>query len=469
MRPPPSRSLWLREALSRHGEEDRPPLVGQVRADVCIVGGGYTGLWTALRLKELAPSLDVTLVEADICGGGASGRNGGMVLSLWPKFPTLRKAFGAEEAVRLARASEGAVSAIGEECRRLGIEAEYRQDGYLWVATNEAQVGSWRDVMEELEQVGEHPFMEWTPEEVTARTGSPLHVAGVFEASGAVVQPATLARGLRRAAIAGGVSVFEGSPMRAMKTVVGGWSVETGQGAVRCGLVVVATNAWAVRFAEVQRHVIVLGSDIVATPPIPERLAVLGWEDGLGISDSRLLVHYYRTTVSGRVVFGKGGGALAGRGRVGARFDGTSHRAAQVTHHFRRTYPALQDVPIETSWTGPVERTRNGLPYFAQLGRRGGVLVGVGYSGNGVGPSYLGGRVLASLALGRDDEWSGSGLARGPAGRFPPAPVRWAGGSIVRAAIARKEHREDAGRRVGSLNRRLVELAPAGLVSTKGR
>jgi putative aminophosphonate oxidoreductase len=469
MRPAPARSLWLREALSRPGEEDLPALRARTRADVCIVGGGYTGLWTALRLKELEPSIDVALVEADVCGGGASGRNGGMVLSWWAKFPTLRKSFGTEEALRLARASADAVAAVGEECRRLGIDAEYRRDGYLWVATNEAQVGSWHAVMKELEQAGERCFVEWTPEEVAARTGSGVHTGGAFEASGAVIQPALLARGLRRAALERGVRVFERSPMRALRRMPGAWTVETVAGAVQSDRVVVATNAWAVRFREVRRHVIVVGSDIVATPRIPERLAGLGWADGLGVSDSRLLVHYYRTTEDGRLVFGKGGGALAGAGRIGAAFEGTSRRAVEVTRQFRRTYPALEDVPIETSWTGPVERTRSGLPYFAPLDGHEGVLVGVGYSGNGVGPSYLGGRVLASLALDRDDEWSHSGLAGGPHGRFPPAPLRWVGGTIVRAAIARKEDREDRGRPVGALNRRLVELAPAGLVSTKGR
>src|SRR3954451_11855318 len=109
------RSLWLDEALSRPGEDDVPALEGDLRADVCVVGGGYTGLWTALRLRELEPSLGVAVVEADVCGGGASGRNGGLVLSWWTKFASLRKLHGAEEALRMARESANAVAAIGEE------------------------------------------------------------------------------------------------------------------------------------------------------------------------------------------------------------------------------------------------------------------------------------------------------------------------------------------------------------------
>jgi hypothetical protein len=123
-----------------------------------------------------------------------------------------------------------------------------------------------------------------------------------------------------------------------------------------------------------------------------------------------------------------------------------------------------------SSWTGPIDRSRTGLPYFAALRSRPGVLVGVGYSGNGVGPSLIGGRILASLALGRDDEWSNAGLARLPARgeRFPPEPVRFVGGHVVLRAIQRKERLEDQGHQVDPLTRRIVHLAPAGLVPVKG-
>src|SRR5207248_3449563 len=129
------RSLWLDEALV--GEEAAPPVVGEVSADVCIVGGGFTGLWTALCLKEREPSLDVVLVEADVCGAGASGRNGGFVLTWWAKFGTLKKVCGGDEAIRLARASAQAVDGIGAFCAEHGIDAHYRRDGWLWAATSE--------------------------------------------------------------------------------------------------------------------------------------------------------------------------------------------------------------------------------------------------------------------------------------------------------------------------------------------
>jgi len=462
----PTRSLWLQEALAAPGEEEAPVLEGRRRADVCVVGGGYTGLWTALRVKELDPSVDVVVVEGDVCGGGASGRNGGFVLSWWTKFATLVKACGLVEGLRLARASAAAVHDIGEFCRAHAIEAGYHEGGYLWAATNASQVGAWDPVIATLAEHGEHPFEVLSPGSAARRAGSPVHLAGAFERTGAIVQPARLARGLRRVAIERGVRVFERSPMRRLHA----GSVETPRGAVAAGRVILATNAWMIRHAAIRRRIVVVGSDIVATPPIPGRLRELGWTDGLCISDSRLLVHYYRTTDDGRIAFGKGGGLLPLGRWVGRRFDGASPLAARTERHFRRTYPMLADVPVEGSWTGPIDRSRTGLPFFGELPGMPGVLVGVGYSGNGVGPSYLGGRMLASLALGRDDEWSNAGLVGPPGGgTFPPEPVRFVGGHVVKAAIERKERAEDAGHRVGPLTMRLFRLAPAVLVPTKGR
>jgi glycine/D-amino acid oxidase-like deaminating enzyme len=228
--------------------------------------------------------------------------------------------------------------------------------------------------------------------------------------------------------------------------------------------VVLAMNAWAIRFREIRRKVLVVGSDIVATAPIPERLEESGWRDGLAISDSRLLVHYYRTTNDGRIVFGKGGGELALGRSLGRRFEGASPRRAQVEAALRSTYPFLADVPIVRSWTGPIDRSRTGLPFFGRLRHHSQVVYGVGYSGNGVGPAHVGGRILASLALGLDDEWAACPLVGPPEHGFPPEPFRYVGGHVVRAAIERKERAEDEGRRVGPLTKALVRLAPAGLV-----
>ncbi len=441
------RSLWLEEALA--GEEDAPRLEGELRADVCIVGGGYTGLWTALRLKELDPACDVVLVEADVCGGGASGRNGGFVLSWWHKFPSLQKVCGTEEALRLAGASERAVDEIGAFCAAHGIDAHYRREGWLWTATSEAQIGAWSETVAAVERDGERPFVELPPEEVAARAGSPAHLAGIYEAVSATVQPAILARGLRRVALERGVRIFERSAVTAL-----GPPVRTASGSVAAEVVVDGRGAWSARS---HRAIAVIASDMVATEP----LADPPLRSGLSVSDSRLLVNYYRATRDGRLAFGKGGGAISFAGRVTGTFEGASPRAADVAAAMRALYPQLAGARIEQSWTGPIDRTKSGIPFFYREGRR---VVGAGYSGVGVCQTSLGGRILASLALGRDDEWSRAGLVRRPAERFPPEPVRHFGGRLVRAAVARKERAEDAGRVPSALTTRLAALAPPGFV-----
>jgi glycine/D-amino acid oxidase-like deaminating enzyme len=211
----------------------------------------------------------------------------------------------------------------------------------------------------------------------------------------------------------------------------------------------------------------VIASDIVATAPAPERLEAIGFTNGMCISDSRMLVNYYRNTLDGRLVFGRGGGKLAFGGQIGTSFDGASPRAATVTDSMRAIYPSLRDLPVTHNWMGPIDRTQVGLPFFSRLGGREDIVYGLGYSGNGVGPTYLGGRILASLALGLDDEWSRAGLVRDPAGRFPPEPVRYLGGRLVRSAVERKEDAEDRGGRAGRLTLLLAELAPSGLVPLK--
>lgn len=469
------RSLWLQEALGSPGETDQPPLRGDVRADVCIVGGGYTGLWTALRLTEHEPSLDVALVEADVCGGGASGRNGGFVLSWWSKLATLRKTMGHEEALRLAHASADAVDEIGRFCAAHGIDAHYRRDGWLWAATSRAQLGAWDETLAAAEALGAHPFRRLQPGEAARLAGSPTHLDGVFEETGATVQPALLARGLRRVALERGVRIYEGSPLVALERERPP-RVRTPRGSVTAGTVVLAAGAWIASLRELRRALVVVASDMVATAPMPERLDELGWTSGLCVSNSRLLVDYYRLTRDGRLAWGKGGGAMAYGGRVGATFEGASPCAEEVTARLRAIYPSLADVPITHSWTGPIDRTPAGLPFFGRLGAREDVLYGFGFSGNGVGPCVVAGRVLASRALGLDDEWAAAPFAERPegsfprqrAGSFPPEPLRYVGGALVRAAVTRKETAEGRGRTPGRLTRRLAGLAPAGLVPTSG-
>lgn len=456
----PHRSFWLQEVAG--DAPDAPALEGDARADVAILGGGYVGLWTALRIKELEPSRDVVLLEQDICGGGASGRNGGFVLSWWSKLSSLVSLCGSADALSVARGSEAAIGEIREFCAARSIDVRFRQSGWLWTATSKAQLGAWDGVLAAAEKLGVEPFRRLAPEEVARRSGSDAHRAGVFDPSAATVQPAALARGLRRAALEAGVRIFERTRVRSFsrdQPVV----IRTGRGQLTAVKLVIAANAWAAAISELSRAIVAITSDMVVTAPAPDRLAAIGWTGGECVTDSQMMVDYYHATREGRVAFGKGGWGIAFGGRIGRDFDRNVGRTRAVDADLRRYYPALRDVAITHDWSGPIDRTPNSLPLLGRLGGRPHILYGVGWSGNGVGPSRVGGKVLASLVLEKDDDWSRHPLVGRSAGRFPPEPIRWIGAHVVRGAVARKERAEIEDRKPSRLDVALSRLAPSGL------
>ena len=247
--------------------------------------------------------------------------------------------------------------------------------------------------------------------------------------------------------------------------------ISTPKGLIAAQKVILAMNAWSIQFSELRKALVVVSSDIVSTEPMPEKLAEIGYDDGLTISDGRMLVHYYRTTPDGRIAFGKGGmnGLTPYGGHLGQMFDGPSKLSKDVENWFKWTYPSLSSARIENSWTGPIDRSKNGLPFFGGLDGRSDILYGAGYSGNGVGPTYLGGKILSSLALETKDEWSNCALVRRPGRDFPPEPIRYFGGKIVRRAIVAKDLSEDSDKKPGLVTEYLSSFAPAGLSPFKGQ
>ena len=460
------RSLWLEEALAVHDGGPAAALEGEQTADVCIVGGGYTGLWTALRIKELEPGCDVAIVEADVCGAGASGRNGGFLTTWWSKLGTLIKACGEEEGMRIARASEEAVDSIEAFCSEHDIDAHFRRGGWLWVATAPAQVGIWESAIQECERHDVHEFVRLTPDELHEHIDQPTHLAGAFEPRTATVHPAHLVRGLRRVALERGVRIYENSPMLSLRRA-GRPRVRTPDGEITAGTTALALNAWAAAIPELSRAIVPVTSDLVATAPDHALLERMRWTRAEAIADARLMVHYYQATRDGRIVFGKGGGSLAYNAKIGDDFNHAPRRSAWVAQHMHRILPATVGAEITHTWAGPVARTDDGLPIFGHLADN--VVHGGGYSGNGVGPSWVGGRILASLALGRSDEWSSAGLVRDPGRAFPPEPVRYLGGRVVREAVRMMEEAEDRGEEPGRLAKYVAGFAPAGYARGGGR
>ena len=438
------------------------PLAGTQRADVAIIGGGFVGLWTALTIKQHEPDCRVVILEQDVCGGGASGRNGGFVMSWWPKIGTIRSFCSVEEALFLGRSAEQAISELGEFCLQHGIDAHFVQKGWLWTATTPAHVDSWNGTLQACEKLGVQPFERLSPQDVSRRTGSPVHLAGVFEASNATVQPAALVQGLRRVALEAGIVIHEGT---AVERIEPGRPAQlrTRGGTLSADAVVLATNAWSAAIPELAPLITPVNSSIVVTGPLGEQFEQIGWTGGESITDSQLLVDYYRTTRDGRIAFGKGTGAIAYRSQIGAVFSEDAGSIALTSADLFATYPMLEKNAISQSWSGPVDRTYDSLPVFGRLGGQPNIVYGIGWSGNGVGPSRIGGRILASLALGRDDEWSRSSLVGRQCRRFPPEPFRYLGGNMVRNAVIRKEKAELQGQAPRMLDRLLARLAPSGL------
>lgn len=492
------RSWWLRESLAA---EDRglaaatPALVGTTTADVVVVGGGYTGLWTAWRLTELEPGARIVLIEADVCGGGPSGRNGGFVTGWWDELPTLIKRHGRDGALLVCRAMDDAVGEVGRWAAAHGVDAWYTKAGALSVSAAPAQDGVGTEAVAACHELGvADEFAAMSSAEVRARVVSPVFRGGVFMRGAATIQPAALARGLRRVLLERGVTIHEGtkameidgerpgllgavgaggrraSRERFARTFSGRTNsasmpairVRTissrGTGAVVAGSAVVALNAWAAGWPSYGRGLVTWSSYIILTEPIPARLADLGWTGGEGVSDARFTLHYLRTTPDGRIALGGGGGRAGFGGRIGPAFTDDLLSAERAAAGLRRIFPSLRDVRIDDAWGGPIDITSDHLPVFASLPGRP-IHYGHGYSGNGVAPSVVGGRILAALALERADD---PGLALPLVGvvprAFPPEPLRYGGARLVREAIVRAELAEERGARPSRLLRELSRL-----------
>ncbi len=461
--PPPGgrRAWWLREALAADPITRCPPLGRDVEADVVILGGGFTGMWSAYFLTEHDPGVRVAILERDICGGGASGRNGGFLTGWWDELPDQVELFGEEPALATCRALGRSIRDIGAWCEQHGVDAWYTPGGYLDVSTAPAQDGASLTAVREARRLGAgDELVELSREELQTRCASPVFRGGVLMRDGATVQPARLALGLRRVLLERGVRIFEGTPVRRFRA---GPAVEaeTPAGRIRARRAVVALNAWAGALRELRPRLVTFGSYIVLTAPAPDRLRELGWTGGECITDSRSSLHYYRTTPDGRIAFGGGGGRAAVGSRVGDRFTHDVESARRAAAGLRRTFPSFRDVPIEDSWGGPIDMSPSHFPFFGTLGT-GSVHFGVGYSGNGVAPSHLGGRILAGLATDREDEWARLPLVGHRPRRFPPEPLRTVGGFLVREAIVRSDNADEEGRRA-PLPARLLARAPRAL------
>jgi glycine/D-amino acid oxidase-like deaminating enzyme len=456
---------WLQEAGI---PESQPPLAGDLDADVVVVGGGYTGMWTAWFVSELEPEASVVVLEADRCGTGPSGRNGGFVNSMWPSLASLRDRFGAEAALELARASDAEVDGIGAWCEERGVDAWYRHGGYLQVSTTPLHDDAWRPACQACTDLGEpDACVPQSSPEVRQRCASPAFRSGAFYPGAATVHPARLALGLRHRLIERGVRVFERSRARQLRSVDGGAVVETDAGRVRARAAVLAAGGRLAAHPPLRRRLTVTSSHMVISEPVPDVLEGIGWTGGECITDSRAMVQYFRTTPDGRIAFGWGGGRVVRGARLNGRAEVDSRVASEVESRLSRLFPALRGRRVEHAWGGPIDVSPTHLPVVGSLAA-GRVHYAFGYTGNGVGPSRLAARALASIVLDRRDAHTRLALVEPEPVRVPPEPFRYAGGTIIRAALLRRERLEEEGRRPDPLTR-FVAGVPARIGIHIGR
>ncbi len=417
-------SYWLEEALARDPGAACPPLTGSTTSDVCIAGGGYTGLWTAYELTERQRGLDIVLLEADICGSGASSANGGFLCSSWHDAAALCRLYGEERGLHYAALLADEVGEVGAWCERHQADIAFRHAGMVYAQAAEWQPGPDRDTLDLLAAHGLGDRLQAIDAaRARAVADSPRFLGGMYTPDAATVQPARLARELRRVLLERGVRIHERTPL---VTAKGGRpvTVRTPQGCVNAGRLVVATGAWAAGHPPFRRAFAATVDYVVATEPVPELLEQIGWTSDTAILDRRRAIYYLRRTDDGRIVIGGGSLGVAFGDHIAGRAGRSRRKAAVPAAGLSWLFPQLRDVGIDRAWSGPIDAAATHLPFF-ETSPCGTIHAGLGFSGHGLAATKLGGKTLASLVLGADDEWAHVPVVGPPVSRVPPEPWRW--------------------------------------------
>ncbi|WP_327271126.1 FAD-binding oxidoreductase [Streptomyces sp. NBC_01224] len=430
-------------------DPDRPhaagALVGATRCDLLVVGGGYSGLWTALIAKERDPSADVVLIEAQEVGGAASGRNGGFCeaslthglnngLQRWPNEIGLLEQLGREN-----------LQAIEDTIERHGIDCAWERTGSLVVATEPYQAAGLTEEAENATRYGGSPVL-LDADAVRAEIDSPTFLGGLWNKDDvAMVNPARLAWGLKQACLNLGVRIHEHTPATELTEAGSGIAVRTPYGRIDAARVALATNAYP---SLVRRHrpytVPVYDYALMTQPLTDAQLASVGWRNRQGFADSANQFHYVRLSADNRVLWGGYDAVHRYRGRVSAERDQRPETFATLAQHFFRTFPQLEGVRFTHAWGGAIDTSTRFCVFF-DTSHRGKVAYAAGYTGLGVGATRFGAEVMLDLLAGDRTRRTALEMVRSKPLPFPPEPVRSLGIGITKWSLARAD--ENAGRR----------------------
>ncbi len=441
----------------------RAPLAGDLDVDVAVVGAGFTGLWTARSLALVDPSLRVAVIDREVAGFGASGRNGGWCSALFAASEDrLAREHGASAATAMRRAMQATIDEVGRAAVDEGIDCHFTKGGAVVAARSSAQMTrAVRSVADSRSRgVGEED-LRWLGAAEARRLLGASHVLGAtYTPHCAALQPARLARGLAAAVERAGVSLYEGTAAAAIESGSPGRrpSVRTHRGTIRADVVVRAVEGWTASLPGTRRALAPLYSLMVATEPLPEDL----WgEIGLGrretFADHRHMIVYGQRTADDRLAFGGRGAPYHFGSAVHTRYDRVPRVHELLRLSLLGLFPQLAGVRITHAWGGPLGVPRD---WFSSVGfdRRSGLAWAGGYVGDGVSTSNLAGRTLADLILGRDTDlvhlpWVDH---RSPA--WEPEPLRWLGVNVglwamqlADRAEARSGHPSRLAERMGRL------------------
>jgi glycine/D-amino acid oxidase-like deaminating enzyme len=416
--------------------EPLPPLERAVDTDLLIVGGGFTGLWAALHAKEQAPERDVVVVEATRCGAGASSRNGGFLnYSLTHGIENGRARFP-DEIGAIERLGMRNYEELFADLGRYGIEAEFEPTGELDVAVAAHQVPELEAAARVLQEFGQRAEL-LDRGAIQAEINSPLYLGGLWLRTGAaIVNPAKLADGLRRASLNAGVQIFEYSRVRRLHKRGEGVEAVTDAGIVRASNVLLATSAYDPLVSGVRRYIAPVYDYALMTEPLSEaQLASIGWKRRQGMSDSGNQFHYYRLSADNRILWGGYDAVYRYGGPVGPQLDDDESTFARLARNFFTNFPQLEGVRFTHRWGGAIDTCSRFSVFFGQaLGGR--AVYALGYTGLGVGASRFGGRTAIDLLDGRATDATALEFVRRRPVPFPPEPLRSAVIQFTRNRLA---------------------------------
>jgi glycine/D-amino acid oxidase-like deaminating enzyme len=429
-------SYWLE--TSGDDLTPRPRLDGSTSVDVAVMGAGYTGLWTAYYLLKRDPSLKVAIVEREIAGFGASGRNGGWC---YPGFPVslgvLRERFGIEAAKAVSRGMYETVDEIERVIGEERIDAQWQRGGTLRLARGEQQrpaIDSGFRALQALGLAGDSQLLN--AEQVAEKVRVTKAVAGIFNPAGASIHPARLARGLARAVERRGGVIYEQTPVmdyeasRAPRLI-------TPYGDVRARTIVLAGEAYSQQLPKLERTLVPMYSLIVLTEPLSESdWAQIGWRNRELVSSSRMSVDYLNRTADGRILIGGRGAPY----RMHSLIDDSLDRHGPTHEMLRQMaiewFPLLKDVRFTHAWGGPLGMPRDWMP-TTSYDRTMGVARAGGYTGSGVSTANLFGQVLADLIAGEATSLTQLPTVNHRSPLWEPEPFRWLGIRFAQEGFAK--------------------------------